>query len=1036
MTDDPLLSFLAAAGLNLTDLARQGRLRAAYGREAEVDAVLRALSRGQGAQPLVVGPPKVGKTAVIHEVVRRLEHGDCPAPLAGLTVYELAPAPLIMELGAEWRNQLPGFLRDVTEHAGVLLYLRDLSLAGAAGKKGHEATLDWVRALCEQLQGSSMRCVVEMRANALRRLDAAVPELAEAFTRVALDEPPAGDVADIVEAACGDLEAAYAVRIERDARDAAVSLTRRFRVGQAFPGKAIALLEEAAARGAEARRDAEGPRAGQDLPTAGDRPGAKDRPMVGDPPAVKDRSDAEDRPAVKDRPVDEDRPPPATVIDAPGVAAVFSDQTGLSRQLTDDGVPFDEGAVRRHLSERVIGQEQAIEVIAQTISLLRARLNDPRRPLGVFLFLGPTGVGKTELSKALAAWLFGDAGRLARFNMADFTDWYDFEKLFGDEDETDDLAKRRGQLTLLLADEPFAVLLLDEFEKAHPNVYQRFLQLFDEGTLINADGETVNLRNTIIIATSNFGAQAYTSAGIGFERPSDEAAIQAYIETAFENQFTPEFVNRLDRVCFFRPLGKHEVQRIARREIEHLLQREGIAGRGLVVEMDDEVVENVVERGYSRKFGARHLKRQIERAIAFALARAVLGQPTRPGDLVRLFVRGDRIHAAVVPDEAERPPAAVEVAVAPDGETRRFTLQELREALPDLEARVARLEAFHRIEEVRARSKDLMAAMSDPGFWDDPHRAEADLAALGDLTRVVDLCDGLRRATGDMAAALALIAEKGAGSMIGEAARQYRYLLRELPRAELDLLLADPWDRRDAFVLLHAPPAEADAGTWPEDLLGAYRGWAARRGFEAALLGETRDAAGRLASAALAVRGHGAYGLLKGETGAHRRLQPRADGGREAIHVRVEVVPELAGEVGQIPDPHDVEATARAINARGPLLGRLRSHASATHHPTGTTVSLTSDRPADESRALAERILAACLAARARRAALPSAPPDADALWGAVVRTYCVYKSHYVRDMRTGVTETHVRRVMEGHLDGFLEAYLRAVAEGGSLGGS
>ncbi len=978
MPDDLLINFLTHYGQNLTEQARQGRLRKAYGRDAEVEAVVRRLARPRDARPLLVGPPRVGKTAIIHEVVRRMVQGDCPESLRGVQVYELAPPQIVTALGTEWRDQLHGFLRDLGSRESTLIYFRDFPTALGAGVMGMFGGPDLATLLAQHLRGENLRCIAEARTNPMRRMSDFLPVMDEVFTRIAVEEPSLDQTSFIVNKVAEDLEIEYEVQIEPSARETTVDLTRRFGAGQSFPGKAIQLLEESAIRAAAEPDD--------ELP----------------------------------------------VIDHSAVAGAFAERTGLSRQLLDDAVPLDEGEVRRVLRQRVIGQAQAVDAIIQTVSLVKARLNDPRRPLGVFLFLGPTGVGKTELAKSLAEWLFGDEGRLVRFNMYDYQEDWQYGQLFGDP-HGDDLAGRRGQLTLRLADQPFAALLLDEFEKANYTIFQRFLQLFDEGILVNGDGELVDLRNTIMIATSNFGSQVYAGGALGFSpRPSPEE-IEARLTREMESYFTPEFINRLDSVCFFKPLGKTVLHEIARREIDDLFQREGVTRRGLVIEMDEEVVERVVERGYSPKFGARHLKRQIERTIAYPLARAIISQPTKAGDLVRLYVKGGRIQAALVPDEAERAILETEVELEAEDLTRRFTVEEMRDAVDGIFQRIDQIEAFHNMDATRARMNDLIAEMSEPAFWDDPPAAEAKLATLGDLTRKVDVCEGLRRAAEDLESVLELIVEEGKTQLIGEAARRYRYLLRELPRAELDLLLTGPWDTHDAFLTIHVAPDDTDAAEWAESLARMYLGWAGRRRFETTVIDETRDHAGHLQSFAVAIRGHGAFGLLKGETGAHRRLQHREDGGRQALHARVEVIPDIGlGEMDAVP-PDDVRVQSQVIGDRGEFLRRLRSQAEAVHLPSETVVTLTNDRTPDENSELCRHLLRVRLTYEARGVERP-APSPMEPFWGAVVRTYSVYKDQYVKDTRTGVTETHIRRVLEGQIDSFLEAYLRA-AVGPETGG-
>jgi peptide chain release factor 2 len=482
-------------------------------------------------------------------------------------------------------------------------------------------------------------------------------------------------------------------------------------------------------------------------------------------------------------------------------------------------------------------------------------------------------------------------------------------------------------------------------------------------------------------------------------------------------------------VCFFKPLTKPVLHEIARREIDNLFQREGITRRGLVIEMDEEVVERVVERGYSPKFGARHLKRQIERSIAYPLARAIIQQPTRAGDLARVYVKGDRIHAALIPDEAERAILEAGIELETEDLSRRFTVEEMRNAVDELFARIERIESFHEMDATRTRMNDLITEMSAPTFWDDPQAAEAKLAVLGDLTRKVDVCEGLRRAAEDLESALELIVEEGARQLIGDAARRYRYLLRELPRVELDLLLTGPWDTHDAFLTVSVAPEDTEAAEWAEGLARMYLGWAGHRRYEATVLDETRDDAGHLQSFTVAIRGHGAFGLLKGESGAHRRLQHREEGGRQVLHARVEVIPDIGvDELGEI-TPGDLELQSQAISGQGEFIRRLRSHAQAVHLPSETVVSLTNDRTRDDNSELCRHLLQARLTFEARVPERP-APSPLEPFWGAVVRTYSVYKDQFVKDTRTGVTETHIRRVLEGHIDTFLEAYLRALAAG------
>ncbi|RMD57669.1 ATP-dependent Clp protease ATP-binding subunit, partial [Candidatus Parcubacteria bacterium] len=250
MTEDPLIAFLTHYGQNLTEQARQGRLRKAYGRDTEVEAVLRRLARPRDARPLLVGPPRVGKTAIIHEAVRRMVQGDCPESLRGVQVYELAPPQIVTALGTDWRDQLHGFLRDLGSRESILVYFRDFPTALGAGVMGMFGGPDLATLLAQHLRGENLHCIAEARTNAMRRMSDLLPVMDEVFTHIPVEEPDLDQTNLIVEQVAEDLEIEYEAQIEASAREATVELTRRFGAGQAFPGKAIELLEEAVLRAA------------------------------------------------------------------------------------------------------------------------------------------------------------------------------------------------------------------------------------------------------------------------------------------------------------------------------------------------------------------------------------------------------------------------------------------------------------------------------------------------------------------------------------------------------------------------------------------------------------------------------------------------------------------------------------------------------------------------------------------------------------------------------------------------------------------
>ncbi len=961
-----LHELLARCAINLTEKAAQGELIAAYEREQEVEQILTSLASPLKGRIVVTGGPRVGKTAIIQEVAMRIQAGRCPQALKGCELWALSARSILRAFGVQdWQERLGQLMMLWADHPEVILVVDALPTTLSAGAT-LEDPFDMAQFLLGQLQSSTNRLLAEGRTQAVNVFFEAYPEYRHILMEVRIAEPPLEVARRMVARAAEDLQRQQGVEIDEEAVEAALDLTRRFALHEQLPGKAVDLLEEGIAL------------------------------HVG-------RKEARSRVTKSD------------------ILARFGEKTGLPSILLSDDEPYDEQAVRRVFSEKVLGQDQAVDVVVQTLSLLRTRLNNPFRPMGVFLFIGPTGVGKTELARALASFLFSGDEHIVRFNMADYSaDWH-VQTLFGNPHGFD-LPSRRGQLTMRLQDHAFAVILLDEFEKAHPEVFQRFLQLFDEGLLINGASEVVNLRNTIVILTSNFGAHLLTSGKLGFGPTVTLEEQEQRIREEMVAFFTPELINRVDSVVFFKPLTKPVLREIAYRRVQEILQREGIARRGLEVEVDEDVIEWVVEHGYSERYGARYLARQIEKTITYPLAQQLIRNNPPAGSVLRLFMRNGRVASALVLPTTPHPPqeAAPVAAILPHRRMGRLSSAEMRANLPLLRQRVEALESAHGVQEARLKLADLTQAMSTPSFWDDPQAVQPRLEEMEQLSGQVELVDGLRRNLSELSDLLDSV-EAGHADLLNEAALRYRYLLRELPRAEMAVLFSSAQDVCGAYVCIMALGRREAAREWARQLAQMYLGWAARHAFHAAVLGEEEGDSLTRWGVWLSIEGYGVYGLLRGEAGIHRLVQPAGSGAerRQVVQAVVNVWPQLPEDNLPTPDAGQLDVEVQPVNQSGLLGKRLTGRVQVQLNGEEVLV-LTSALPVEELQREAIALVRIHKAMGEQAGLL-----DARSGRGRVVRSYVRHKQRYAHDPGTGL-RAKLSATLKGDIDPFVEARLRA----------
>lgn len=579
-------------GRDLTAQAAAGKIGPAIAREREIRALARTLARRKKNNPLLLGDAGVGKTAVVEGLAYAIHEGTAPRSMLNRRIVQIEIGTLVAgtSLRGQFEERLIGIVDEIKNAGTVILFIDEIHTIVGAGDT-IDSNLDAANILKPALARGELVCIGATTHEEYRRAIAQDPALDRRFRTIDIEEPSEDDTLAILAGQRKKLEEHHGVNIRPEALESAVRLSVRYLPDRRLPDKALDLLDEACTR-----------------------------------VTIRTISPDEDLAPISD-------------VRVENIASVLSDWTGIPiTDLTKDEKRRLSG-IEESLSRRVIGQTEAVQTVAEAIKTARAGLGDPDRPVGVFLFLGPSGVGKTELARALASFLFGSDDAMIRLDMSEFHDSHTVARLIGAPPGYKD-TQRGGQLTDSLRRRPYSVVLLDEVEKAAPEVFDIFLQVFDEGRLSDAHGRHVDARHSVFIMTSNIGTED-TGKALGFT-PRDEQALPDY-SAHLSRFFRPEFLNRVDEIITFHALHREAMSQILDLQLEELHTR--LAGQKLKLELADSARDLILTKGYDPVHGARPLRRAIERLLTRQLSARIVEDTFQPGDTIVAQATGDeRLH--------------------------------------------------------------------------------------------------------------------------------------------------------------------------------------------------------------------------------------------------------------------------------------------------------------------------------------------------------------------------------------------------------
>ncbi len=639
-------------GRNLTQMARDRKLDPVVGRDSEIERMMQVLSRRSKNNPVLIGEPGVGKSAIVEGLAQKIVAGDVPDTLRGKQIYTLDLGALVAgsRYRGDFEERLKKVLKEVKTKENIVLFIDEIhTLVGAGAAEG---AIDAASILKPMLARGELQTIGATTIDEYRKHLEKDAALERRFQPIKVGEPTIEETFEILKGLRERYETHHNVTITDDALVAAANMADRYISDRFLPDKAIDLIDEAGSR-LRIKRVTSPPelrKIEDDLSrTRRDKEAAISRQSFDEAKRLANReAELSQRKSELDAAWKQEGQERYGVVDEEVIAEVLAMWTGIPVHRLTEEETAKLLRMEEELHRRIVGQEEAISALSRSIRRTRAGLKDPRRPSGSFIFLGPTGVGKTELAKTLAEFLFGDSDALIQLDMSEYMEKHTVARLVGSPpgyvgyDEG-------GQLTEAVRRKPFSVVLFDEIEKAHPDIFNTLLQILEDGRLTDAQGRTVDFKNTILIMTSNLGSAELRKTQVGFAKGSESVnheRMKMKLNDALKSHFKPEFLNRIDEVIVFHELTTQEVVQI----VDLLFKRvqKQLEAKGMGIELTEAAKTFLAERGYDRELGARPLRRALQRLVEDPLAEKLLYKEFKAGEMIIVDVEQDEVVFRVI----------------------------------------------------------------------------------------------------------------------------------------------------------------------------------------------------------------------------------------------------------------------------------------------------------------------------------------------------------------------------------------------------